>query len=165
MTYPYLANLEAVQVEWVGGGQEATYVYDPNYYEEINGKMIPVPPFEYAHGTETGQDGKGIVKLVKNHPDVHRAQGHAHTEQMSVRINRLGQRVMHLLVPMLARSDGALPSYHNMVDDDNRVVPIQERMPQGVMIIRDYQGHYVPETIPIRNGKAIYKDKEYDGNE
>ena len=165
LTYPYLANLGALGIEYMSGGQEAELLYGEDYTEVINGRTYPIPPFRFAHGTETGQNGLAVQKIARNHPETHNAQGHAHSDQYMVRVNRLGQRLISMVIPTLAKTTGEVDSYHSQVSDRNRVNGVQEAWPQGVKLIRDYDGQYVVEDVPIRNGVAIARNKEYDGNE
>ena len=163
LSYPYLTNLASIGVEWVSGGQEAEFLYGDKYYEEINGRMYPKPLLRFAHGTETGQNGLAVQKIAKNHPETHNAQGHAHTSQYMERVNRLGQRLMHMVVPPLCRTTGEVNSAHSQINDKNRVNGVQEPWTQGVKLIRDYDGEYVEEFIPIRNGVAYARGRVYDG--
>lgn len=163
LTYPYLANLGALGVEYFSGGQEAEFLYGEDYTEVIGGRTYNKPPFRFAHGTETGQQGQAVQKIAKNHPETHNAQGHAHTDQYMVRVNRLGQRLINMAIPTLAKTTGEVDSYHSQVDDRNRVTGVQEVWPQGVKLIRDYDGEYVVEDVPIRDGVAIARNREYDG--
>jgi len=164
-SYGYLANLELVDVEWYSGGQEAEFLYGEDYTEEINGRTYPKPPLRFAHGTETGQNGLAVQKINKNHPETSNVQGHAHSEQYIARVNRLGQRIINIVIPPLCKTTGELESYHSQINDKNRVNGVQEAWPQGVTIIRDYEGEYVPEFIPIKNGIATSRERTYDGNE
>ena len=164
MSYPYMANLAALDVIWVSGGQEAEYIYGDDYYEEINGRTHPKPLLTFRHGTETGQDGKAAQKIAKNHPETHNVHGHAHSEQHIRRVNRIGQYLASVVVPPLCRTTGEVPSYHNQVNDKNRSNQYQENWPQGVTVIRDYEGEYEFDFISIRNGVARYQGREYDGN-
>jgi len=165
LSYPYMTNLEALEIEFVGGYGAAQYEYGLDYYEEIDGRMYPKPPVQLRHGTETSNNGSTAGKVHKNHPDVLSIQGHDHEAHMYMRLNRLGQRVGAVIVPPLCRSTGEVPSYHSAVNPTNEVVKYQEAWPTGVVEMVDHEGEYEINFIFFRNGLARYRKKLYDGRE
>jgi hypothetical protein len=161
MSYAYLANLQAVGVEYISGYGAAQYTYGEEYYEERGGRTVPVPPIILRHGTESSPNGTTASKVYKNNPDVISVQGHDHDPQSYLRQNRLGQMVGAIIVPPLCKTTGEVASYHSAVNDFNRVVPTQETWTQGAVHIVDYGGQYEFHTITFHNGVAHYRDKEY----
>ena len=165
MTYPYLANLKAVEVEWISGYGAAEHIHGDQYYEEVDGRTIPKPPIVMRHGRETSSNGTTASKVYKNNPEELSLQGHDHDPQQYIRRNRMGQIVGAVIVPPLCGVDGEVPGYHSAVDDRNRPVVNRQTWTQGWVEIRDYEGDYELRTLYIRDGKATRDGKEYDGNE
>jgi len=64
----------------------------------------------------------------------------------------------------MCKITGEVPSYHSAVDDLGVPVRYQENWTQSVLVINDYDGDYQFDHIMIRDGKAYYNGKEYDGN-
>ncbi len=165
MSYPYLANFSALEIEWISGYGAAQYTYGEDYYEEIDGRMHPKPPLVLRHGTETSNNGQTAGKIYRNNPNAIAVQGHDHDPQQYFRTNHIGQRVGAIIVPPLCKTTGEVSSYHSAVDDKNRVVPTQETWTQGAVHIVDHGGEYEFNTIFFRNGIAHYRGKTYDANE
>lgn len=162
LSYPYMANLEALEIEFYGGGQTAQYEYGTDYYEEINGRQYPVPPIQLRHGRETSSNGTTASKVVKNHPDVISVQGHNHNEELYLRANRLGQLVGAIIVPPLCKTTGEVPSYYSDVDQKNEVVPNQHSWTNGVLEIVDHNGHYEFNVINFYRGVAYYQGRRFE---
>jgi hypothetical protein len=157
LSYPYLANLKHLGVEWIGG-------YPGGVYE--HGKEYDAPSILLAHGTENTQNGTTAAKIMKNKPETHNVQGHDHTRQSCCHTLRNGRVLRTIVVGALCRVTGEVSSYKSSVDDRNHPVRIQENWQQGVLVIRDYKnGEYEFTEIAIENGKAKYNGKEYDGNQ
>lgn len=154
MTYPYLANLKHVRVEWVGGYAAAEYKIGGN--EDLIAR----------HGRETSSNGTTASKIMKNHPETNNIHGHSHEMSMASRTLRSGKVLASIAVGALCRTTGEVPGYHSAVDDDNEVVHRQQNWQQGVLVIYDYgEGHYQFDQIPIIKGRAFYQGKEYDGGD
>ena len=154
ISYPNLANLNAVGVEWVSGYGAAEFVYGEEY---------DTPPIVFKHGRTMVSNGSTANKESKDNPEVNVVRGHGHRSEMHTRTNRAGNYLASVMVGALCRIDGAVPSYHSAVDDRGRVVNKNEDWQNGVLIIRDYQGNYEFQHIPIRQGKAYFNGEEYDG--
>lgn len=152
MTYAYLANLESVGVEFIGGYAAAEY--------KIGGNDDLIA----RHGRETSSNGTAASKIMKNHPETNNIHGHSHEMSMATKTLRSGRVLASLAVGALCRMDGTVPGYHSAVDDQNQVVHRQQNWQQSVLAIYDYgDGHYQFDQIPIMDGKAFYKGKEYNG--
>lgn len=164
LSYPYMANLEVLEIEFVGGYGAARYEYGEDYYEEIDGRTYPRPPIVMRHGTETSSNGSTAGKIHKNNPDIIAVQGHDHTPQQMWTQNRLGQTVGAVVVPPLCSVSGEVPSYHSAVNERNEVVPVKEPWVNGLYEIIDDNGTYHFNLILIREGVARYRDRIYDGN-
>lgn len=150
MTYPHLANLEHVGVDWVGGYGAAQFEYADD--------------LAFMHGTMASAAGSTAQKLSKENPDRNVVQGHAHRAESFHRTDRHGRTLGAYVVGALCRTTGEVPSYHSGVDDMNMPVRYQENWQQGAMHIKDYgDGNYQFDHILFRNGKAFYDGKEYNG--
>ncbi len=148
MTYPYLANLKHVGVNWIGGYGAATYEYAPD--------------LAFIHGQFAVSGGSTAAKLSKANPDRNIVQGHVHRMETQYRTTRTGKYLGAFTVGALCRLDGVVPSYHSSIDDLGQPVEYQENWQQGVMVILDYpDGHREFTHIPIINGKLRYKGNEY----
>jgi len=79
---------------------------------------------------------------------------------------RNGHYLTYMIVGVTCSIIGDVPSVHSAVDDHNQVVRNQEQWQQSVAVITDYKdGTYQFDNIMIRDGKAKYNGKEYNGNE
>ena len=162
LSYPYMANLEVLEIEFIGGYGAAQHEHGSDYYEEVNGRQYPVPPLQLRHGRETSSNGTTASKIFKNNPDVISVQGHNHNEELFLRNNRLGQLVGAVVVPPLCRTTGEVPGFHSAVDTQNRVVPHQETWNNGILEIVDHGGIYEFNFINFYRGVAYYQGKRYD---
>lgn len=150
LSYPYLADLDHVGVEWIGGYPAGQFEYG----EES--------PIIFRHGTESSSNGTTAAKIMKNHPETHNVHGHAHEIGESWHTLRDGRMLGSFVVGALCSITGSVPGYHSAVNDHNRPVDIQNNWQQGVMHIRDHgSGRYEFNQIPIENGIAYYEGKEY----
>lgn len=153
MSYPFLANLNAVGVEWVSGYGSAEFVYGEEY---------EAPPIVFKHGSLVGSN-VAAKELVQN-PEVHTVRGHTHRPETAHRTMRNGHYLTSMIVGVTCSIEGDVPSVHSAVDDRNQVVKNQEQWQQGLAVITDYQdGTYQFDNILIRNGVAKYNGKIYDG--
>lgn len=152
MTYPNLANLQHLGVNWIGGYGAATYEYADD--------------LAFIHGTMSSASASTAQKLSRANPDRNIVQGHAHRAESFHRTDRRGKVLGAYVCGALCRTTGEVPGYHSAVDDLNQPVRYQENWQQGVMHIRDYgDGNYQVEHILFRDGKAFYSGREYDGQE
>jgi len=152
MTYPYLANLQHVGVDWVGGYGAAAFEYADD--------------FAFMHGTMSSASGSTAQKLSKENPDRNVMQGHAHRAESFHRTDRRGKVLGAYVAGALCRTTGEVPGFHSAVDDNNLPVHYQENWQQGMTHVRDYgDGQYQVDHILFRDGKAYYDGKEYDGND
>jgi len=155
MSYPFLANLNAVGVDWVSGYGSAEFVYG----EEYN-----APPIVFKHGSLVGSN-VAHKELVQN-PEVHTVRGHTHRPETAHRTMRNGHYLTSMIVGVTCSIEGDVPSVHSAVDDRNQVVKNQEQWQQGVAVITDYKdGTYQFDNILIRNGVAKYNGKVYNCND
>lgn len=155
-TYPYMANLGAVGVEWISGYGAAEYEYGLEYDK---------PTIIFKHGRSNVSNGSTASKESKENPYNHIVRGHSHRIETAYRTTRAGDYLASVVVGAACRITGEVPSYHSAVDDKGEPVKTQENWQQGVMVIKDYDGDYQFDHITIRDGKTWYQGKEYDGNE
>lgn len=148
MTYPYLANLQHLDVNWIGGYGAAAF----DYADDLT----------FIHGTMSSSASSTAAKLSRANPDRSIVQGHAHRAESFHRTDRRGKVLGAYVCGALCRTTGEVPGYHSSVDDLNQPVHYQENWQNGVMHIRDYgDGNYQTDHILFRNGKAFYDGKEY----
>ena len=151
MTYPHLANLEHLDVNWIGGYGAAEFEYADD--------------LAFMHGTIASASGSTAQKLSKENPDRNVVQGHAHRAESFHRTDRKGKILGAHVVAALCKTTGEVPSFHSGVDDLNLPVKYQENWQQGAMHIRAYpSGHYQFDHILFRDGKAFYDGREYDAS-
>ena len=155
MSYPFLANLQAVGVEWVSGYGSAEFVYGEEY---------DAPPIIFKHGSLVGTNVAG--KEARDNPETHIVRGHTHRPEVAHRTMRNGHYLTYMIVGVTCSITGDVPSVHSAVDDRNQVVRNQEQGQQGLAVITDYQdGTYQFDNVLIRNGVAKYNGREYNANE
>lgn len=148
MTYPYLANLKHVGVDWVGGYGAATYEYKPD--------------LAFIHGQFAVSSGSTAAKLSRANPDRNIVQGHVHRMESQYRTTRTGKYLGAFTVGALCRIDGVVPSYHSSINELGQPVQYNENWQQGLMVINDYgDGQYQFDQVPIINGRIVYNGKEY----
>lgn len=153
MSYPFLANLESVDVEWVSGYGAAEFVYGEEY---------GAPPIVFKHGMSSGTNVAG--KESAQNPETHVVRGHTHRPEMAHRTMRNGHYLTYMVVGVTCSITGDVPSVYNAVDDRNQVVKNQERWQQGLAVITDYQdGTYQFDNVLIKDGVAKYNGRVYDG--
>ena len=156
LTYPFLANLDPLGVEWVSGYGAAEFVYGNEY---------PTPPIIFKHGTTVVSNGSTAAKESKENPEVNVVRGHGHRAESHYRTTRRGEYLASIMVGCTCSITGDVPSYHSAVDDRGQVVKNQEQWTQSVLMITDYNGQYTFDHIPITKGVAHYQGKRFDGNE
>ncbi len=151
-TYPYMANLGAVGVQWISGYGAAEYEYGLEYDK---------PTIIFKHGNSAVANSSTAAKESKENPYNHVVRGHSHRIESTYRTTREGHYLGSFVVGASCRITGEVPSYHSAVDDKGQPVKYQENWQTGVLVIEDYEGEYVFNQIPIRNGTAFYRGKEY----
>lgn len=148
MTYPYLANLNHVGVDWVGGYGGAEYEYKDD--------------LAFIHGQFAVSSGSTAAKLSKANPDRNIVQGHVHRAEMQWQTNRKGRYLGAFTVGALCRIDGVVPSYHSSVNEMGAPVVYNENWQQSVMVVKDYgDGDYQFDQVMLRDGKMTYNGREY----
>jgi len=156
MTYPYLANLRAVGVEWIGGYGAAEFVYGEEY---------GTPPIAFRHGSENSSNGTTASKIMKNYPETHNVHGHDHTMQMASKTTRAGHYLVSMVVGASCRTTGEVEGFHSSIDDRGNVVKRQENWQNGILLIEDYGGHYIFRPIPIIDGRIFYNGRIYGASD
>ena len=147
-SYPYLANLRHVGVEWIGGYGAAEYEYAPD--------------LAFIHGNFAVSAGSTAAKLAKANPDRNIVQGHVHRVETQFQTDRRGRMLGAFAVGALCRTDGVVPSYHSSVNEMGRPVNYQENWQNSCMVIKDYgEGEYQFDHVLIKDGKITYNGKTY----
>jgi hypothetical protein len=156
LTYPFLMNFEAVNVEWYGGYGSAEYVHGEEY---------GAPPIVFRHGTTAVNNGSTAAKESKENPETHVVRGHSHRAELFHHTNRAGQYLTSMVIGCGCHTTGAVPSYHSSVDDNGVPVHHQENWSQSIGLIFDYKdGNYDFNHIMVNRGVGRYNGKQYDGN-
>lgn len=152
MSYGYLANLEAVDVEWISGGQEA----ELSLFDGL---------IAFRHGRETSSNGTTASKILRQHPDINSVQGHDHTMQEAFRTARDGRYIGAWVVGALCGDKGEVEGFHSAVDDFNQIVPRQQNWQSSVGVFDIYPDErvVVGRNVPIINGKIYDEGIVYDG--
>jgi hypothetical protein len=150
MTFPYLANLQHLDINWVSG---------------YGGAEVETAPTLWArHGTEFGANA--AQKVMSKNPEINSVQGHAHRESRAVRTSRDGRYLTSLIVPALCKIDGTVPGMFSAVDDFNEPVKKQEQHQNGLLIVEEYdEGEFVYNSIPIIGGVIKWRGRVYDGTQ
>lgn len=152
LTYPHLANLKAVGVEWISGYDAAEFNY--------NGDLV------FKHGKEIRSNGSTAEMLSKKHPYSNLVVGHGHQMQMHSRTTPDGKYLTAVQAGALCKITGEVPGYGSAVDDYGHPVHKYQNWQQGFLIIEDYgDGKYNFLNIPINEGTAYYNGKAYAAEE
>lgn len=152
LSYPFLANLGKLGVDWVSGYGAAEYVY---------GLEHDTPPIIFKHGNSAVSNGSTSAKESKENPEVNVVRGHSHRIETHYRTTRAGNYLASVVCGVMCRTTGEVPGYHSAVDDFGTPVKFQEDWQTGVLIIHDYDGTYQYDHVPIQDGVAFYNGKEY----
>jgi hypothetical protein len=156
MSYPFLANLGKLGVDWISGYGAAEYVYGLEYN---------TPPIIFKHGNTAVSNGSTASKESKENPEVNVVRGHTHRMETHYRTTRAGNYLASVICGVMCRTTGEVPGYHSAVDDRGIPVKFQEDWQSGVLVIHDYEGKYSFDHVPIRGGQAFYNGKEYQADE
>ena len=152
LSYPFLTNLEHLDVEWISGYGAAQYEYRSN---------DNMPPIIFKHGETVVSQGSTAARESKNYPDAHVVRGHGHRMETQYRTTRHGEYLASVMVGALCKITGEVPSYHSAVSDLGYPVHNTENWQQGIMLIIDHEGDYTFNHVPIIEGRAYYNGKEY----
>lgn len=151
-TYPYMANLGHIGVEWISGYGAAEYEYGLEYDK---------PTIIFKHGTTAVSNSSTAARESKENPYNHVVRGHTHRMESHYRTTRDGSYLSSFVVGASCKITGEVPSYHSAVDDKGEIVKYQENWQSGVMVIFDYEGEYEFHHITIKDGRAYFNGKEF----
>jgi hypothetical protein len=151
ISVPHLIRLDEHQVTYVPG-YPAGEVW-------INDRLRVV------HGDKVNSNGSTAHKYL----DAERVStvfGHIHRREWAERTRhtRDGARTVLAMSPgCLCRIDGVVPSTKGGTDLDGLPVMRTEDWQQGLAIFQyeEGDGRFIPEQIPIFEGFAMYRDREY----
>ena len=152
MSYPFLVNLEAVGVDWVGGYGAAEYLYGEEYDK---------PPIVFKHGKIVVSNGSTMAREASMNPETHVVRGHSHRMESFYRTTRNGQYLGYIMLGASCDTTGSVPSYHSAVNENGEIVRHQENWQNSFLIIEDYDGDYVFNHVPVVNGVVRFNGKEY----
>lgn len=152
LTYPYMANLDALDIKWHSG-------YDAAQYEYAN-DMI------FKHGKEIRSNGSTADLQSKKNPYANIVVGHGHKYQAHTRTTPDGQYLFAIQAPALCKITGEVSGYGSAVDDMGYPVFRYQDWQQGIVFIKDYgNGVYEHEVVFIRDGKAHHNGKLYEAGD
>lgn len=153
-SYPYMANLEHVNVEWIDGYPVGVYIH------ERLGKSA----LRFAHGTETSSGmSSAASKAQRNNPETNNFQGHDHKDSEAWHTLRNGEQVGSWVLGALCDTQGLVPGFHSAVTSGGEPVKHQQNWTSSVAHIRLYEdGKMEVNRIMINaDGTAMYQGKEY----
>ena len=121
------------------------------------------------HGHNVVSNGSTAHKYLA-HERVSTVFGHIHRREWAERTRRTreGPRTILALSPgCLCRTDGAVPSTKGGVDLDGVPIPATEDWQQGLAVFtyEDGDGRFVPEQVPIHDGWAMFRGREFVANQ
>lgn len=141
MSYPYMANLEHIGVDFYSG-ENAEYNYEDMVF--------------------THNAGKGVNKMLLNYPDTNTFSGHWHNAEMHQYTNRHGKVLGNYVCGVLCRLDGIVPSAHSEVNDVNEPVKRYEKWSQGIIEAHKAEGLLEVRHIAFEEGNTLYNGKCYN---
>ena len=154
MSVPFLLNLDAYNVTYVPG-YPAGEVW-------INDRLRVI------HGDKVVSGGSTAHRYL-NEERVSTIFGHIHRREWAERTRHGrdgGRTVLSMSPGCLCRIDGAIPSTKGGIDCDGVPVPRFEDWQQGLAVItyEDGDGRFAPEQVPIHDGFAFWRGREYSAN-
>lgn len=156
LSYPFLMNFEALDVEWYGGYRGAQYVHGEEY---------DAPPIIFRHGESAVANGSTAAKESKEHPETHVVRGHSHRAELFHRTNRAGEYLTSMVIGCGCHTTGEVPSYHSSVDSNGIPNHYQENWQQSIGLIFDYRdGNYDFNHIMVNQGIGRYNGDVYEAN-
>lgn len=157
-SYPFMANLEHVGVEWHDGYPVGEYIHE----------RVGKAALRFAHGTETTSGmSSAASKAMRNHPETNNFQGHSHADSEAWHTLRSGEQVGTFVLGALCNSLGLVPGVRSAVTASGIPVPAQQNWTSSVMHIRLYEGGEMEVNRIMINadGTARYEGKEYASDE
>jgi len=151
MSVPYLCRMDEFDVDYLTGYPAARYWLTPR--------------LRVIHGTKVASNGSTAHKYLGTEK-TSVIYGHIHRREWAERTREDWDGAKTILAASpgcLARTDGAVPSTKGATDLDGRPLPIVEDWQQGLAVIPydEESGEFVYEQVPIRDGWAMWRGKEY----
>lgn len=159
LSYPYMANLEHVNVEWLDGYPVGVYIHE----------RVGRAALRFAHGTETSSGmSSAASKAMKNHPETNNFQGHDHKDSEAWHVLNNGEMVGTWVLGALCNSLGLVPGRNSAVTSGGQPVLNQQNWTSSIAELRLYEdGEMEVSRIMINaDGSARYQGRVYgDDNE
>ena len=151
LSVPHLCNLDDLNIEYLSG-YPASVVWINEHIKVIHGDLV----------RSGGSTAHAYLKREK----ISVLYGHIHRREWAemTREDFDGPKTVTAASPgCLARIDGAVPSTKGGTDLDGRPLTRYEDWQQGLAVVdyEDGDGKFNLEMITIRDGWALYRDKEY----
>jgi hypothetical protein len=154
MSYPYMANLEHVRVNFAEGYPVGEHIIP----------RIGRAALRFAHGTETSSGmSSAASKAMKAHPETNNFQGHDHKDSEAWHTLLSGEQVGTWVIGALCNSMGLVPGRNSAVTSGGEPVRYQQNWTSSVAEIRLYEdGEMEVNRIMINaDGTARYDGKVY----
>lgn len=151
LSIPHLLNLDSVGVEYVQGY--------PAGEKWINDNLVCI------HGAKVRSNGSTASAIIDDER-VSVIFGHVHRIELQhkTRRTRSGAKRNFSATPgCLCRVDGAVPSTKSSTDVFGRTLRTWENWQQGIGVVRfqEGDGRFNLEIVPIYDGSAIFRDREF----
>jgi metallophosphoesterase superfamily enzyme len=147
LTIPYLVRAEETGWQYITG-------YPANEFRYADDLV-------FVHGNKVRSGGSTAELMSKTYQGRSVVFGHVHRHESHSTTDWKGNYHTAVSFGTLARIDGVVPSYGNGVDDHGNPVERYENWQNGIGVIYDYQDSYEFNFIPIINGVARYRGKQY----
>lgn len=134
MSYPHLLRLDELDIEWNSGYPAVEY--------QLNDRLTT------AHGDKSSAKGSTAQMYL---PTLERSLlfHHTHRQESLTKTTQMGRYVTALSFGCLTKTNGAVPSFGNAVDDRGRVVPHQENWQNGFGFIEYQTGDSPFSATPV----------------
>ena len=151
LSVPFLCNMDDYAVDYRAGYPASDYW--------INHRLRVI------HGS-LAKSGASTASAYLDREKSSVIFGHTHRLEWAERTRRDHdgpRRILAMSPGCLARIDGAVPSTKQGLDLDGRPLVSHEDWQQGIAIITHEEGDgaFWPELIPIHDGRAFWRGKEY----
>lgn len=151
MSVPFLCNMDDYRIDYRPGFPAADYWVN-HRLRVIHGHLV-------KSGTSTAS-----AYLAREKSSV--IFGHTHRLEWAERTRQDHdgpRRILAMSPGCLARVDGVVPSTKQGLDLDGRPLVSHEDWQQGIAVIgfEEGDGPFWPELVPIHDGRAMWRGKEY----
>ncbi len=118
----------------------------------------------YTHGTIAKPNNSSSIEYLKQNPYVNTVHGHSHRAEIQWRTtptDRGFEQRFAMSPGTLSGIRGEVPSYHNTIDEQGKIVNRAENWQQGVALIHHNERLAHPELAMILDDKIMIEGKTY----